>query len=930
MNLKTPLPTPFDPVEGCSRKPTVRSLLKLSPPSKPMKNQTSSFAATLILLAVSAIQGLAQSTSEPYTFITVAGLAGNPGSADGTGSGARFSAPVGVAVDSAGNVYMADQGNHTIRKMTPAGVVTTLAGLAGSPGSADGIGDVARFNNPTGVAVDTEGNVYVADDGNNTIRKVTPTGTVTTLAGLAGSPGSADGTGSDARFGRFEDFYTEGRFYVTPTGVAVDGAGNVYLADTYNCTIRKVTPAGTVTTLAGLARLDANGFPLFGSTDGVGSAARFNNPSAVAVDSAGNVYVADTGNKTIRKVTPMGLVTTLAGLAGGSGSADGTGGAAEFGNYSAEVGGPNGVAVDSEGNVYATDQYNFTIRKVTPAGVVTTLAGLAGNPGSADGTGSDGRFGSGIYSGGPAGVAVDGAGNVYIGDRGNNTIRKGFSPVGSPLILIQPQCQTATATYGASFSVLAGGAPPLAYQWRKDGADLANATNASFSIASLQMGDDGGYSVLVSNLDGTSTSSNAVLTVTSPYTFTTLAGLAGIYGSTDGTGSAAQFGYPQGVAVDSAGNVYVADSGNNTIRKVTSDGVVTLAGLVQVDTNGNPVFGSADGTGSAAQFNQPSGVAVDGAGNVYVADLGNHTIRKVTPAGVVTTLAGRPGNSGSADGRGSAAQFDNPYGVAVDSAGNVYVADTWNCTIRKVTPTGGVTTLAGLAGSPGNADGTGSAAQFNQPSGVAVDGAGNVYVADTGNSTIRKVTPDGLVTTLASGLGSTSLAVDGAGNIYVAGGDHLIGSGTEMGESTIRKVTSAGQVTTLAGQPGIAGSTDGTGSNALFGQIFCGFMLCVYYGPSGVAVDGAGKVYVADTYNNTIRKGYPALMIINSGPGFGFSGGHFGFNLTGPAGQAVVVEASINLVDWLPIWTNTLGGTLNFSDPQSSAYSHRFYRARTP
>jgi sugar lactone lactonase YvrE len=268
--------------------------------------------------------------------------------------------------------------------------------------------------------------------------------------------------------------------------------------------------------------------------------------------------------------------------------------------------------------------------------------------------------------------------------------------------------------------------------------------------------------------------------------------------------------------------------------------------------------------------------------------------------------------------------------VAVDSAGNVYVADTWNCTIRKVTPTGGVTTLAGLAGSPGNADGTGSAAQFNQPSGVAVDGAGNVYVADTGNSTIRKVTPDGLVTTLASGLGSTSLAVDGAGNIYVAGGDHLIGSGTEMGESTIRKVTSAGQVTTLAGQPGIAGSTDGTGSNALFGQIFCGFMLCVYYGPSGVAVDGAGKVYVADTYNNTIRKGYPALMIINSGPGFGFSGGHFGFNLTGPAGQAVVVEASINLVDWLPIWTNTLGGTLNFSDPQSSAYSHRFYRARTP
>ena len=233
----------------------------------------------------------------------------NPG-ADGTGSAARFYFPNGVAVDSAGNVYVADTNNYTIRKITPSGVVSTLAGLAGSPGSADGTGSAARFNDPYGVAVDSAGNVYVADTGNNTIRKITPSGVVSTLAGLAGSIGSADGTGSAARF-------------FQPYGVAVDSAGNVYVADTNNNTIRKITPSGVVSTLAGLAGS-------FGSADGTGSAARFYYPEGVAVDSAGNVYVADTGNDTIRKITPSGVVSTLAGLAGSIGSADGTGSAARF------------------------------------------------------------------------------------------------------------------------------------------------------------------------------------------------------------------------------------------------------------------------------------------------------------------------------------------------------------------------------------------------------------------------------------------------------------------------------------------------------------------------------------------------------------------------------------------------------------------------
>ncbi len=406
--------------------------------------------------------------------------------------------------------------------------------------------------------------------------------------------------------------------------------------------------------------------------------------------------------------------------------------------------------------------------------------------------------------------------------------------------------------------------------------------------------------------------------VYTPYTFSTLAGMAGSFGCTNGTGSAARFASPLSVTVDAATNVYVADNGNNTIRKVTSTAVVTtLAGLPGT-------FGSANGTGSAARFNFPCGAAVDSAGNVYVADTGNSTIRKVTPAGKVTTLAGAAGKTGSKNGKGSLARFSYPNGVAVDSAGNVYVADTDNNTIRKVTPTGAVTTLAGLAGSAGYVNTNGSAARFYAPFGVAVDRAGNVYVADTRNNAIRKVTAAGAVTTLAGGtFGSkdgtgiaaqfnapSSVAVDAATNVYV----------TDYGNNTIRKVTPAGVVTTLAGITNVSGTNNGTGSGALF------------YLPSGVTVTAGGNVYVADSGNSTIRIGFPAINPPVIVPGsLVFSAGQFGFDLIGPAGQQVVVEASTNLSSWLAIWTNTFGNSaLLFSDPQNNAGSNRFYRAKIP
>ena len=308
-------------------------------------------------------------------------------------SGGSF--PIGVAVDATGNVYVANF-NHTIVRITPAGVVTTLAGLAGNAGSTDGLGSAARFNQPRSVAVDTAGNLYVADTTNNTIRKITPAGVVSTLAGLAGSIGSADGAGSAARFSQ-------------PLGVAVDAAGTVYVGDTSNSTVRAITPAGVVSTLAGLA-------PFSGSADGAGPLARFSFPSGVAVDAAGNVYVGDQGNHTIRMIAPGGVVTTLAGLAGSAGSVDGTGSAARFnGTY--------GVAIDAAGNVYDADLGNATIRKTTAAGVVTTLAGSTGSLGNVNGTGSAARFNN------PRGVAVDAVGDVYVADTDNNAIRK-ITPAG--------------------------------------------------------------------------------------------------------------------------------------------------------------------------------------------------------------------------------------------------------------------------------------------------------------------------------------------------------------------------------------------------------------------------------------------------------------------------------------------------------------------
>lgn len=669
--------------------------------------------AAVVTLAVNCtpVQG-----KSPFTVSTFAGSDGQT-LVDGVGSSARFDHATGIAMDGAGNKYVTDSGTHTVRKISSSGVVTTLAGN-GAAGFVDGIGAAARFNTPMGVAVDGAGNVYVADTSNNAIRKITPSGAVTTLAGM-GPPGLVDAVGSAAQFNQ-------------PYGITVDAAGTVYVGDTNNRAIRKITPSGAVSTLAGSGQ---SGF-----ADGVGANAIFSDPRGVVVDSAGTLYVTDFFM--VRKISATGVVTTLTGAWLSGGEVDGALSAARFGGLA-------GIAMDGAGNLFVTDDHTpGSIRKISNAGVVTTLA--RGNLGLVDGSGLPSMLQT------PAGPVVDNTGNLFVVNK-SSTISM-LSPTGV-------------------VTNLAG--PPLGF-W-----------------------------------------------------------------AADGMGTTTRFATPNDVATDAAGNVYVADSGSLSIRKITPSGAVTTLA-------GGFGFDSVDAVGAAARFKNPTNIAVDSAGNVYVVDIDSMgsrvALRKVTPAGVVTTLFGN-GTPGLFDAVGTTVQlvYYATKGIAVDGAGTLYLSA--QNSILKITPSGLVTTLAGNSSNAGLADGAGASARFRGPRGVAVDAAGNVYVADYGNNAIRKISAQGQVTTVvtASPKGPVGVAVDLAGNIY-ATGDVLtltyFGSLRDYGGSAY-KIGSTGVVTAVAGGGSALGHIDGPAVSARFNKVV------------GIAVDGAGNIFVADYNNNAIRKIVP-------------------------------------------------------------------------
>jgi sugar lactone lactonase YvrE len=425
----------------------------------------------------------------PYTFQVVAGTPGVPGSADGTGAAARFTHPYGMAIDSSGNIYIADKNNDVIRKMTPAGVVTTIAGLAGTTGFVDGTGSAAEFNRPNDVAVDKSGNLWVADTGNDTIRKITPAGVVTTPLGTAGSASSTDGTGSAALFSG-------------PAGICVDATGtDLYIADTGNSIIRKVV----ISTLLSTTYMGTAG--TLGYLDGTGAGAEFNNPIGITIDSGGNLYIADTNNNVIRKVTSSAVSSTLAGSSTASGFTDGTGVFALFNS-------PRGVAVDSAGNVYVTDSANSTIRMINPTGVVTTLAGTPGDFANVPGTGASALFDE------PIGIVVNSGGTLFVSTELGYTISQGTAATALvPAILQQPTSQSVSSGTTVSFHVLANGLPAPTYQWYLNGTALANGgavsgvTGGTLVISGATAANAGSYTAQATNASGTVTSSGASLTV---------------------------------------------------------------------------------------------------------------------------------------------------------------------------------------------------------------------------------------------------------------------------------------------------------------------------------------------------------------------------------------------------------------------------------
>ncbi len=704
--------------------------------------------------------------------------------------------PYGVAVDSAGNYYIAAFNQNRVFKVNTSGTILVVAGSGASGYTGDGVtggASLASLNRPFAVAVDSSNNIYIADQYNCVIRKVDTANTITTIAGIANSCAYSGDGGKG----------TAAQLYY-PQGVGVDSSGNLYIGDENNCVVRKlVLSTNIITTYAGNHTCGYSG------DSGAATSAELNVVSGVAADSSGNLFIADSGNCVIREVTKSnGKISTVAGnhTCGFSGD----GGLAT----SAEMNQVFGLTVNGTTVTFA-DYYNQRIRQFTVGGNINTVAG--------NGTACAGTCGEGgsaisaeLYD--PVGVATTSTGTIYIGDNYNYAVD--------------------SFTVGGNLNRVAG--------------------NHSYNIETLFNG---------------------------------------------AAASGVELNFPFGLADDSSGNIYIADSHNSMVREdVKSTGLVNFFA-------GDGTYGylGDGGPATSAELTYDYGVAKDSLGNVYIADTNNCLVRKVNTAGTISTFAGlvvsnspRCGYTGDG-GSATSAELYYPYGVAVDSKNSVYIADYQEAVIRRVT-SGTITTIAGIGGIGGYSGDGGPAtnALLYQPQALAVDPAGNVFIADTGNCRVREINATtGIINTVA-GTGNCSFTGDGLAiangigypqGIAVDANDNLFISDYN---ERVRWVSPNGIITTIAG----------TGVNGYSGDGGLG-TLATLYEPTGVALDSSGNVLVSDYYNSRVRS-------ISAFAALGTSTGNLAFGLTA-VGSTSSPETLI-LSAHGPVTISNISTSANFSE----------------
>ena len=630
----------------------------------------------------------------------------------------RLITPVSVAVDASGNMYISDQGNYRVRKVSSSGFITTVAGNGVSGTTTSGAAVYAEIN-PWGVGIDAAGNVYIA--AGNSVLKLNTAGVLTLVAGTGTAGYSGDGGPATAAQ------------LNNPAGLCVDAAGDIFIADDGNARVREVNTSGIITTIAG------------GGTGGIGdggpATAANVNPYGVAVDAAGNVYIADQNNERIRKVNTSGIITTVAG--NGTPGFSGDGGAAT----TAELYYPYDVKVDAAGNLYIPDKHNQRIRKVNTSGIINTIAGT----GTA-GYSGDGGPATAAELNNPSGLAIDVSGNVYVADQTNNRIRK-------------------ISTSGIITTVAGNDLPLTGYSNGGGNVTLAELgdynvttlfqTLTSSATSNLSI-DNAGNLIVVDNPN------ECIRKISPSGVITTIAGnnIQGFSGD-GGPATTAELSDPSAAAVDKYGNIYIADFANKRIRKINTSGIITTFA-------GGGIAGLGDGGPATLAVISACGVAVDKIGNVYIADGTQSRVRKVDTAGIISTIAGTGtvGNSGDG-GPAISATLDLPNSVVLDRYGNLFISDLRNHNVRKVDTNGIISTYAHVGGIQIAIDSVGNiyVSTTTGPDGIPgnyinkIDPFGYITVV-AGNTTLGYM-GDNSAATASELIQPGGLAIDSMRNLYI-------------------------------------------------------------------------------------------------------------------------------------------------------------------